>query len=104
MVNALDSAITLSQDTPDALPVSFNDSGPLHSGHPGRPSIDIQFDHLTLLSAGCTGHQEIADLYQCSARTIWLRLLEYRISTPGPPVYTSQVQEDGSISHVYAAG
>jgi len=103
MVDALDAAITSSRDIPDAPPISFN-GGTVHSGRPGRPPIDIRPDHLELLSAGRTTHQEIADLYQCSARTIRRRLLEYGISTPGPPVYTDQVQEDSTIIRVYSAG
>ncbi len=102
MITALDNAVTSSQDIPDAPPISLD--GNTHSGTPGRPPIDIRPEHLSLLSTGRTTHQEIADLYQCSARTIRRRLLEHGLSIPGPPVYTNDVQEDGVDIRVYSAG
>ena len=102
MIDALETAVTVSADIPDMPPVQFG--GTLPSETTGRPKIDIRPEHLALLSTGRTTHQAIADLYQCSARTIRRRLLDYGLSTPGPPVYVEEVQEDGSILRVYSAG
>lgn len=104
MVDALETAVTVSADRPDVPPVQFG--GTLSSGPTGRPKFDIQPEHLAMLSTGRTTHQEIADLYQleCSARTIRRRLLDYGLSAPGPPVYVDEVREDGSTLRVYSAG
>lgn len=102
MIDALETAVTVSADVPDMPPVQFG--GTLPSETTGRPKIDIRPEHLAMLSTGRTTHQAIADLYQCSARTIRRRLLEYCLSAPGPPVYIDEVQEDGSTLRVYSAG
>jgi hypothetical protein len=102
MVDALETAVTVSADRPDVPPVQFG--GILSSEPTGRPKFDIRPEHLAMLSTGRTTHQAIADLYQCSARTIRRRLLDYGLSAPGPPVYVDEVREDGSIFRVYSAG
>jgi len=102
MMDALETAVTVSTDTPDVPPVQFG--GTLSSETTGRPKIDIRPEHLAMLSTGRTTHQVIADLYQCSARTIRRRLLDYGLSAPGPPVYVNEVQDDGVILRVYSAG
>ncbi|KNZ79100.1 hypothetical protein J132_01147 [Termitomyces sp. J132] len=81
-------ATTISSDYPDALSLEFG--GLVHDGNPGHPRINIRPEDLANLSVGCLTHQQIADIYGCSARTIRRRLLEY--------------QEDGSIQCIYAAG
>jgi hypothetical protein len=48
--------------------------------------------------------QEIANLYQCGARTIRRRMLEFGFSESGPPVYVEQELEDGSIERLYSRG
>ena len=102
MVDALETAVTVSADRPDVPPVQFG--GTLPSETTGRRKFDIRPEHLAMLSTGRTTHQAIADLYQCSARTIRRRLLDYGLSTPGPPVYVDEVRVDGSIRRVYSAG
>lgn len=102
MISALDEATMSSSDHPDTSPIELG--GSLHDGKPGHPRIDIAPEDLELLSTGRTTHQQIADIYGCSARTIRRRLLEYGLSTPGPPVYTQEVQPDGSINRIYTPG
>ncbi|KIJ98599.1 hypothetical protein K443DRAFT_71885, partial [Laccaria amethystina LaAM-08-1] len=43
-------------------------------------------------------------LYQCGARTIRRRMLEFGFSESGPPVYVEQELEDGSIERLYSRG
>ncbi|KAG6875746.1 hypothetical protein C0992_002551, partial [Termitomyces sp. T32_za158] len=92
----------MSSDYPDLPPFEFG--GLIHDGNPGPPRIDIRPEHLASLSTGRTTHEQIATIYGCSARTIRRRLLEYNLSMPGPPVYTQELQEDGTIRRIYSAG
>ena len=94
--------LSASLDQPDAPPIQLG--GTLPTTAAGRPPIDIHPDHLALLATGRTTHQEIADIYQCNARTIRRRLIEYGLSSPGPPVYVNELQEDGTTRRVYSAG
>jgi hypothetical protein len=102
MIQALDNAMVTSSDPPDSEPVSF--STRISSGEPGRPSVDITPDDLARLATGRTTHEQIAQIYQCSARTIRRRLLEYGLSTPGPPVYVDEPQPDNTVLRTYSAG
>jgi hypothetical protein len=102
MTQAIDAAIIASSDPPDALTTYFGTRQ--SSGIPGRPSVDIQPEDLARLAAGRTSRLQIAQLYDCSARTVRRRLLEYGLSSPGPPVYVDEPQLDGTILRTYSAG
>ncbi|KAG6904783.1 hypothetical protein DXG01_007231 [Tephrocybe rancida] len=102
MISALEDATTLSSDSADAPPPLLG--GTSSNGQPGCPRIDIRQEDLASLTSGHVTHQQIADLYGCSARTIRRRLVEYGMSLPGPPVYTQHQQSDGSILCEYALG
>jgi hypothetical protein len=56
------------------------------------------------LSSGRATRQQLANLFDCSTRTIRRRLLEYNLSTPGPPVYVQEEEPDGTVSRTYYAG
>ncbi|KAG6914616.1 hypothetical protein DXG01_016286 [Tephrocybe rancida] len=102
MLSPLEQATTSSIDSPDAPPPLLG--GTIADGHPGCPRIDIKPEDLASLTSGRVTHQQIADLYGCSACTIRCRLAEYGISQPGPPVYTQQEQPDGSVLCEYTPG
>ena len=65
MVHGLEGGVSASLDQPDAPAIQLGGTVPTTTA--GRPPIDIHPDHLALLAAGRTTHQEIADLYQCKA-------------------------------------
>ena len=102
MILALENAMVTSSDPPDGEPLSF--STRISSGEPGRPSVDITPEDLARLATGRTTHEQIAQIYMCSARTIRRRLLEYGLSTPGPPVYVDEPQPDNTVLRTYSAG
>jgi|ERR1700722_1699943 len=102
MIEALDTASMASLDLPDGPAPVLGEC--VSTSHPGRPFIDIDPYELAILSTGHTTHQQIADLYGCSAHTIRRRLLTYGLSTPGPPVHTQEEQPNGTISRTYHAG
>jgi len=102
MIDALESSVTASCYPVDAPPIVLG--GTVHSGQRGRPPVNIRLEDLALLASGWTTMQEIANLYQCGARTIRWWMLEFSLSESGPPVYVHQEQEDGSIEWVYSRG
>ena len=86
-------------DTVPAIPL-----GTRWTATRGRPAVQIQPEDLAALSVGRTTHQQIADLYCCSARTIRRRLVEFGLTPPGPPVYTENVLPDGTVQREYRPG
>ncbi|KAF8804313.1 hypothetical protein BYT27DRAFT_7259298 [Phlegmacium glaucopus] len=102
MISALESGIPTTCYPPDASPIVLGNT--IHSGQRGRPPVDIKCEDLALLASGRTTMKDIADLYQCGARTIRRRMLEFGLSEPGLPVYTEQEQDDGSVERVYSRG
>ena len=102
MISALESSITTTRYPPDAPPIVLGNT--IHSGQRGRPPVDIKPEDLALLASGRTTMKDIGNLYQCGARTIRRRMLEFGLSEPGPPVYTEQEQNDGSVECVYSRG
>ena len=102
MISALESSINTTRYPPDALPIMLGET--VHSGKRGRPPVNIKPEDLTLLARGRTTMKDIADLYQCGARTIRRRMLEFGLSQSGPPVYTEQERDDGSVERSYSRG
>ena len=102
MIKALECSITTTRYPPDAPPIVLGDT--IQSGQRGRPRVDIKPEDLASLANGRTTMNEIAALYQCRARTIRRRMLEFGLSEPGPPVYVEQEQGNGSIERVYSRG
>lgn len=102
MLDALQAARTASRDVPDHEAPSFGGAEP--QGGVGRPQIDIRPDDIAALRTGRTSHTQLAEIYGCNPRTIRRRLLEFNMSTPGPPVYVNEVLPDGSSTRVYSAG
>jgi hypothetical protein len=102
MISELDAATSSSSDIPDAHAIALG-SRPSH-GTVGRPAVHIDPDELAMLSIGRTRRTQLALIYDCSARTIRRRLLQYGQSQPGPPVYIDEEQADGSVVRIYSAG
>ena len=103
MIESLDNAITTSSDIPNGPPITLGAREP-PSG-PGRPRVDIDPQDLAMLVSGCrVTHERLANLYNCNPRTIRRRLLEYGLSAPGPPVYTTQTEADGITTRTYRPG
>ncbi|KDR82504.1 hypothetical protein GALMADRAFT_47570, partial [Galerina marginata CBS 339.88] len=102
MIDALESSVATSHYPPDAPPIALG--GTVQSGQRGRLPVNINPEDLALLASGRTTMPEIAALYQCGARTIRRRMLEFGLSEPGPPVYMEQEQADGSTERVYSRG
>lgn len=100
MIACLDNAAELSSDPPDGPPLQT--SYLLHTEDPGRPSIQIPREMLaTALNLRGTTH--LAHIFDCSARTIRRRALEYGLAEPGPPVYVEYEHDDGSIFRFYGS-
>jgi hypothetical protein len=102
MIIALESSINTTRYPPDAPPIMFGKT--VQSSKRGRPPVEIRLEDLTLLASGRTTMKDIADLYQCGAWTIRRRMVDFGLSEPGPPVYTEQEQDDGSVERVYSRG
>ena len=68
MISALESGITATRYPPDVPPIVLGNT--IHSGQRGRPPVDIKLEDLALLASGRTTMKDIANLYQCGARTI----------------------------------
>ena len=84
MLQALEAAARESRDPPPAEEIIV--SRPIHTGHPGRPRIEINpiFLEVALDLRGPTG---IAPVVGTAARTVRRRALEQGLVEPGPPVY-----------------
>jgi len=102
MLQALDAGCIASSDEPDAPAPVFGER--VSDGGRGRPPVSVDANELAVLSAGRTTRNQLANLYNCSARTIRRRLVEYGLSAPGPPVYIQEEQPDGTIQRRYFAG
>jgi hypothetical protein len=102
MIEALESSRTNSSDVPDRAIGSLGRRSP--DGTIGRPRIQVTADQLRTLNTGRTTRTHIADMFSCSERTIRRRLVDYGLSREGPPVYTEELEPDGTTSRVYYPG
>jgi hypothetical protein len=102
MVEALESSRTNSLDAPDAAIAPLGRRSP--DGTVGRPRVQVTADQLQTLNTGRTTRAQIAQMFGCSERTIRRRLVEYGLSRAGPPVYTEELQPDGTSARVYHPG
>ncbi|EDR10741.1 uncharacterized protein LACBIDRAFT_324608 [Laccaria bicolor S238N-H82] len=95
IVNSLDQARHESADPPDEpqLVVVTRKSG----GRPGRPRVEIDPTFLREALA-LRGPSGLKPIFNCDARTVRQRALEYGIATPGTPVFVPQMQPDGVIN------
>ena len=100
MIACLDNAVLLSSDPPDAPPLQT--SYTVHTGEPGRPSIQIPPGMLAA-ALGLRGPSHLTQIFDCSARTIRRRALEYGLAEPGPPVYVEYEHDDGTIVRFYSS-
>ena len=104
MIESLDNAVIVSSEVPDILPV-LPELGAMVEETRGRPRININPNDLTALISGRrVTRTHLAELYGCHPRTIHRRLLEFGLSEPGPPVFTTEVHEDGTTTRVYRPG
>ena len=102
MSSSLLAATNQSLDTPDLPPPTLGSR--VSSGQRGRPPVHIPPEELAALNVGRTTRQDIADMYQCSSRTIRRRLLEFGLSPPGPPIYVELQVDGGSLERRYVEG
>lgn len=102
MIRALRDAEGASLDPPIENPQALGTR--THTEGPGRPRVDISREDLALLSSGRSRLTDIAVIYDCSARTIRRRLLDYGLADPGPSVYEDLAQQDGGTLRIYRPG
>lgn len=100
MITCLDDAVHLSSDPPDAPPLQT--SFLHHTGNPGRPSLQIPPEILAT-ALGLRGTTHLAQIFDCSARTIRHRALDYGLAEPGPPVYVEYEHDDGLTYRFYTS-
>lgn len=98
MVEALDSAIQQNRAEEPAIPPFYHSS----RGHTsirccsGRPQLDISKDILEMANSHLDLTQ-IAQLANCSARTIRRRLLDLGLAESGQPVFATTRDSDGNM-------
>jgi hypothetical protein len=100
MIECLDNAAHLSSDPPDAPPLET--SYTVYTGEPGRPSVQIPPGMLAT-ALGMRGTSHLTQIFNCSARTIRRRALEYGLAEPGPPVYIEYEHDDGTTFKFYSS-
>lgn len=100
MITCLDDAVLLSSDPLDAPPLET--SYTVHTGEPGRPSIQIP-PQMLATALGLRGPSHLTQIFDCSARTIRRRALEYGLVEPGPPVYAEYEHDDGTTFRFYGS-
>jgi hypothetical protein len=100
MIACLDNAALRSSDPPDAPPLQT--SYTVQTGGPGRPSIQIPPGMLAM-ALGLRGPSHLTQIFDCSARTIRWRALEYGLAEPGPAVYVEYEHDDGTIFRFYGS-
>lgn len=100
MLNALEQAEHISHDTPDGPPISV--AHRVRSGGRGRPRIEIDEDILAQ-ALELRGPTHLAEIFDCSARSVRRRALEAGLVQPGDPVYTEYTAEDGSVLRIYGS-
>ena len=100
MITYLDNAVHLSSDPPDAPPLET--SYLHHTGDPGWPSIQIP-PRMLATALGLQGATHLAQVFDCSARTIHCWALEYGLAEPGPPIYIEYEHDDGSTYWFYTS-
>lgn len=100
MLAALDEASSMSSDPPETgqLVVATR----VRTGRRGRPKIHIDrtflAEALTLRNPG-----RLAPTFNCGARSVRRRALEYGLVAPGEPVYVQEQQPDGTVSRNYVS-
>lgn len=99
MLDTLNQAVDASSDQPDEPPASFG--ARVSSGRPGRPRVEIHPEDLALLATGRARNTDLAAMFDCSARTIRRRRLEFGLSAPGHTVYSDEEGSDGQIIRTY---
>lgn len=102
MIDTLNQATEASSDQPDEPPASFG--ARISSGRPGRPRVEIHPQDLALLATGRARNTDLAAMFDCSARTIRRRRLEFGLSAPGHTVFSDEELSDGQILRTYHPG
>lgn len=106
MIQTLDTAVVASSEVPDVQPI-LPELGAVENNdfHSGRPRIDINPNDLIALTSGRrVTRTHLAELYGCHPRTIRRRLLEFGLSEPGPPVFTTEINDSGIATRIYQPG
>src|SRR5277367_658962 len=100
MITHLDQAALTSADPPEVAHVETTHI--VHSGHRGRPRIEIDRDILAT-AIEMRGPTNLAPTFGVSARTVRRRALEAGLVDPGQPVYIEYEAEDGSCQRYYTS-
>ncbi|KAJ8096049.1 hypothetical protein PM082_022707 [Marasmius tenuissimus] len=99
MLSALEEAISASEDVMQQEPLQLTHSE--LSANPGRPRIDVD-PAILQASMQYRGFTHLALVFDCSARTLRRRALEYGLADPCPPVYVQyEDPETGELLHFY---
>ncbi|KAK1222943.1 hypothetical protein PQX77_014220 [Marasmius sp. AFHP31] len=99
MLSALEDAISASEDIVQQEPLQLSHS--VSSTNPGRPRIDID-PAILEASMQYRGFTHLAPVFDCSARTLRRRALEYGLADPCPPVYVQyEDPESGELLRFY---
>ncbi|KAJ7265822.1 hypothetical protein C8J57DRAFT_1069107, partial [Mycena rebaudengoi] len=98
MVSSLDEARHLSSDPPQGQALVVSHRAPTG----GRPRVEIDPSFLSH-ALELRGTTHLRPIFQCSARTIRRRALEYGLAQPGQPVYATARQEDGTTARRYTS-
>lgn len=94
MLTEVDRAHTDARDPPSSQPIVVSQR--VRTGRPGRPRVEIDPTFLTVASR-LRGPTHLTSSFQCSARTIQRRQIEYGIREPQPPPRQRIVLQDGTV-------
>jgi hypothetical protein len=100
MIARLDEAASVSADPPTGPAIETTYLA--HTGHQGRPRIEINPDILAT-ALEMRGPTQLASVFNTSARTIRRRALDYGLAEPGEPVFATYVDEDGTIHQFHTS-
>ncbi|KAJ6493489.1 hypothetical protein DFH09DRAFT_947095 [Mycena vulgaris] len=98
MVQQLDEARHLSSDPPEGPNLVVSHS----AATGGRPRIEIAPNFLAQ-ALELRGPAHLAAVFNCSARTVRRRALQYGLAQPGQPDYNDTVQPDGTVARSYTS-
>lgn len=99
MLKALDNAKHQSIDPPDAPALVIGSK--VYTGKAGRPKLQIDHNFLQHALQHC-GPSGLAEIFNCSRRTVRRRALDYGLVDPGEPVF-HDVETASGLQRVYTS-
>lgn len=100
MIDELDDACFRSSDPPQGDPILV--SSRTRVERQGRPRVEIDQNFLRF-ALEHRGPTFLAELFQCSSRSVRRRAIDYGLVTPGLPVYTSVSHENGATTSIHTS-